>query len=264
MTSSNGNIFHWRRTLMFSLICIWTNGWVNNRNAGDLRRYCAHYDVTVKQAQENDTSNGWRSIFHNRWGTKTYACVHAQGPIRPNGIDRQQEINAYRQCYPSLTTSLTPAPAEQDGDKITGNDLKCNFVKVIVYFLYFLPWLFFLECDWWEVIIDLDNDCVQQVTYLKQWWSGLLIQICVTRHQWVRDRLNNCTQPLILMGKYLQIEVNNKYTFMRKHYTYWCINVINPVPSDCLAHLGIRPSLGALMTKYSIPHLMVNANESII
>ena len=145
MTSSNGNIFHWRRTLMFSLICIWTNGWVNNRNAGDLRRYCAHYDVTVKQAQENDTSNGWRSIFHNRWGTKTYACVHAQGPIRPNGIDRQQEINAFRQCYPSLNTSLTPAPAIQDGDKITGNNLKCNFVKVIVYFLYFLPWLFFLR-----------------------------------------------------------------------------------------------------------------------
>ena len=23
------------------------NGWVNNRGAGDLRRYCAHYDVTV-------------------------------------------------------------------------------------------------------------------------------------------------------------------------------------------------------------------------
>ena len=23
------------------------NGWVNNREAGDLRRYCAHYDVTV-------------------------------------------------------------------------------------------------------------------------------------------------------------------------------------------------------------------------
>ena len=25
----------------------WTNGWVNNRNAGDLRRLRAHYDVTV-------------------------------------------------------------------------------------------------------------------------------------------------------------------------------------------------------------------------
>ena len=67
MTSSNGNIFRvtgylcgeftghrwiphkgqWRAALMFSLICVWINGWVNNGEAGDLRRYRAHYDVTV-------------------------------------------------------------------------------------------------------------------------------------------------------------------------------------------------------------------------
>ena len=37
----------WRRALMFSLICVWTNSWVNNREAGDLRRYRANYDVTI-------------------------------------------------------------------------------------------------------------------------------------------------------------------------------------------------------------------------
>ena len=37
----------WRGALMFSLICFWINGWVNNREAGDLRRYRAQYDVTV-------------------------------------------------------------------------------------------------------------------------------------------------------------------------------------------------------------------------
>ena len=31
----------------FSLICVWINGWVNNREAGDFRRYRAHYDVIV-------------------------------------------------------------------------------------------------------------------------------------------------------------------------------------------------------------------------
>ena len=56
MTSSNGNIFRvtghspykgqWRGALMFSLICVWINGWVNSE-AGDLRWYRAHYDVTV-------------------------------------------------------------------------------------------------------------------------------------------------------------------------------------------------------------------------
>ena len=37
----------WRGALMFSMICVWINGWVNNGEVGDLRRYRAHYDVTV-------------------------------------------------------------------------------------------------------------------------------------------------------------------------------------------------------------------------
>ena len=32
---------------MFYLICVWINGWVNNREAGDLRRHLGHYDVSV-------------------------------------------------------------------------------------------------------------------------------------------------------------------------------------------------------------------------
>ena len=65
MTSSNRDIFRvtghlcgeftghrciprkrqWRGDLMLSLI--WINGWVNNREAGDLRCHRAHYDVIV-------------------------------------------------------------------------------------------------------------------------------------------------------------------------------------------------------------------------
>ena len=37
----------WCGTLMFSLICAWTNDWVNNRDAGDLGRHRDLYDVTV-------------------------------------------------------------------------------------------------------------------------------------------------------------------------------------------------------------------------
>ena len=37
----------WRGALMFSFICVWINGWVSNREADDLRRYRAHYDVIV-------------------------------------------------------------------------------------------------------------------------------------------------------------------------------------------------------------------------
>ena len=45
----------WRRALIFSLICVWINGWVNNREAGDLSRYRAHYDVIVM---------GWLKHFY--------------------------------------------------------------------------------------------------------------------------------------------------------------------------------------------------------
>ena len=37
----------WRGALMFSLIGVWINGWVNNHEAGDLRRNRAHYDAIV-------------------------------------------------------------------------------------------------------------------------------------------------------------------------------------------------------------------------
>ena len=35
----------WRGALVFSLICVWINDWVNNREAGDLSRHRGHYDV---------------------------------------------------------------------------------------------------------------------------------------------------------------------------------------------------------------------------
>ena len=37
----------WRGAFMFTLICVWINGCVNNREAGDLRRYRVHYDITL-------------------------------------------------------------------------------------------------------------------------------------------------------------------------------------------------------------------------
>ena len=69
VTSSNGNIIRvtgplwgiyrsrvnsphkdqWRGALMVSVICTWTNGWVNNLYAGDFRCHCTHYDVTVME-----------------------------------------------------------------------------------------------------------------------------------------------------------------------------------------------------------------------
>ena len=76
MTSSNENIFRvtgplcgeftgpgdsphkgqWRGAFMFTLICVWISGWVNNHEAGDLRRYRVHYDAIVMRMAHFFTS----------------------------------------------------------------------------------------------------------------------------------------------------------------------------------------------------------------
>ena len=42
----------WCGALIFPLIYVWTNSWVNNRDGGDFRRRHAHYDVTVMNTVE--------------------------------------------------------------------------------------------------------------------------------------------------------------------------------------------------------------------
>ena len=45
----------WRGALMFTFICARINGWVNNREAGDLRRNRAHSDVIVMWHDTHET-----------------------------------------------------------------------------------------------------------------------------------------------------------------------------------------------------------------
>ena len=51
--------------LMFSLICAWINSWVNNREADDLRCYCAHYDVIVMSLKNHHHLNWFMTILHD-------------------------------------------------------------------------------------------------------------------------------------------------------------------------------------------------------
>ena len=69
----------WRGALMFSLIYAWINDWVNNREAGDLRRQHGHYDVIVMGVAVNghyvDTRviNLFRSLV---WATIREVWLH--------------------------------------------------------------------------------------------------------------------------------------------------------------------------------------------
>ena len=55
----------WCGTFMFSLICAWINGWVNNRGAGDLRRHRTHCDVTVS-GYSSKAANTWLHLIGQR------------------------------------------------------------------------------------------------------------------------------------------------------------------------------------------------------
>ena len=62
----------WRGALVFSLICAWKTRWVNNGQAGDLRRYCVHYDVIVMfsiisrrwEGAGNRNPSWWKAMAH--------------------------------------------------------------------------------------------------------------------------------------------------------------------------------------------------------
>ena len=58
----------WRGALVFSLICDWINGWVNNREAGDLIRHRFYIDVTVMNGKQYTRSGGYfRWKFSLKW-----------------------------------------------------------------------------------------------------------------------------------------------------------------------------------------------------
>ena len=73
----------WRGALKFSLIRAWINDWVNNREAGDLRRHRGHHGVNVM----------WLNVLlcsHNKTEPSAH-CVHIARDIlyRPNHGYRQ-------------------------------------------------------------------------------------------------------------------------------------------------------------------------------
>ena len=64
----------WCGALMFCLISAWMMGWVNNHEAGDLRRHRDHYDVIVMQEPI-------QTALSRRWlNNKTSLCISI--PVR--------------------------------------------------------------------------------------------------------------------------------------------------------------------------------------
>ena len=70
------HIGQWRGALMFSLICVWINCWVNTCEAGDLRRYRAHYDGTIMSKINSDGHKLRRHHQTNVLYEKTYHSLN--------------------------------------------------------------------------------------------------------------------------------------------------------------------------------------------
>ena len=119
VTSWNGNIFcvsgplcgeftgdphkgQWRGALMFSLIHARINSWVNNREAGDLRRHRTHYDVIV---MDTDDSSAWHSDVLT-W--KRYPhCRHFVERIHRSSIDTPYKWPVFGAVWFTLLSDIS-------------------------------------------------------------------------------------------------------------------------------------------------------------
>ena len=83
----------WRGALMFSFISTRINGWINNREAGDLRRHRAHYDIIVMMHKNaglmrnlNAYANCNMICAYKWWGLWTLVKGEAGGWNMPYNI----------------------------------------------------------------------------------------------------------------------------------------------------------------------------------
>ena len=92
MTSSNGTICSRRGqrligiALVFSLICVWINDWVNNREAGDLRRYRTHYRVIVMVSLDMIKCIGFLSVLNAMRNLNVVHVVNLRKPLNKDSI----------------------------------------------------------------------------------------------------------------------------------------------------------------------------------
>ena len=113
----------WRGALMFYLICgVWTHGWVNNWDAGDLRCHGAHYDVNV-MANARCWNESLSPLFclldwhteaeitctpfcRRHFSTHNGYLTFSHKPCKPFTTNRLKCIYIYRQLGPLLLTDV--------------------------------------------------------------------------------------------------------------------------------------------------------------
>ena len=87
---------------MFSLICAWIYGWVNNREAGDLRRHRSHYDVTIM-------CSVCSNVYHQPAVRLEWRQL-PQSPLpKPEHISTQRRNRRYNRWYVGTDMQFHPS-----------------------------------------------------------------------------------------------------------------------------------------------------------
>ena len=86
-----------RGALMFILICARINGWVNTREAGDLRWHRAHYDVTVMCPSNDVMGIIWSDVG---------PCAHLEGQGVSRKKKTQVKLNGNKGCTIGLASNI--------------------------------------------------------------------------------------------------------------------------------------------------------------
>ena len=98
---------------MFSLICVWINGWINNREAGDLRRYRHHYDVIVMLIRNVSMAlfkTGVVSPWLTQWIYGSFALSHRDdiNSLRPRPNRRHFADDIFKCIFENENEWISP------------------------------------------------------------------------------------------------------------------------------------------------------------
>ena len=100
----------WCGALMFSLICIWINGWENNREPGDLRRHPTHYDVIVMLYYCPSACKLIEAVWHINMcqGTTLASWIVEHIEIKEQSTKFVEKLIVKHQFYTITTNKRTP------------------------------------------------------------------------------------------------------------------------------------------------------------
>ena len=121
----------WHGALMFSLICVWINGWVNSREAGDLRRYRTHCDVTVMVDRHANIAHRVNALC-SRVDSKDFWRLQKQGQLTWSTVmsSRKEHVMWVLMLSPLLSWIFCWAKSRIDDD--LGRWGACMYMHVIL------------------------------------------------------------------------------------------------------------------------------------